>query len=738
VPGAKQILHAFSDLEACFSGLKQLQIEAAAREAELARRTEEHERERSHLQSKLEENAKELSRLRTEREMYERERSDYSRRRQMEEREREQLTVALRAAQEARSRIAAEAAANTERADLAEQRAADAEAKATEAAERLAKASQSGADTDRKAHSVLKKADEARVAAEKVRDAAVAELESVRQRLEAAEAAAAQAKKGGGEAERQTQAALRQAVEARTAAEKARDAAVVEAESLQKRLQVAEAAATQARKGGSSESELHLKTTLRQTVEARTAAERARDAALAEVKAAQERAEAAEKHAAELEKRTARASQDHDSARKMGAEAEQRVKAALQQAEQLRREVAESQKAAEAEAAGTKKKLAAAAAELSARDAQCAHLKGQVEKLEGRVKELQATTVPTTEARKLDGSMQELAAKLKQSEERRAALEAELDQSRKAYAQAQAAAVAASGGQGADRPTQKVELRRQRLHRYKELLQTQARKIVAAQKSLQQRQDECEQILAQRANLEEAARELASRGTGAKAAGRAAVIVVACCVVIFGVLGWLSWFAAGKMAPPTWVARAVVKTDSKGKAPSRESVEAWTAYHQSILQDPQLMEVAAERLDRRGLAEFGKAPLLRARLKTSLSGQSSVPGTMTIDLRGQGARKTADVLDTYVSALLSVVNANKAQRPDGLGTLLDKPAAIAGEPLEDQRPTYAAGILGMASVVVFALGGLVFFKLLGRRREQAVPAAVADVIDQRNWPSVAA
>ncbi len=303
-------------------------------------------------------------------------------------------------------------------------------------------------------------------------------------------------------------------------------------------------------------------------------------------------------------------------------------------------------------------------------------------------------------------AIQVLAERLERAQKDKQDLQRQLDD-----AMAGAAPVPAAGTPNA--------LRRQRLVRYKTLLRAQARKIMQAQVALQKRQAECEALLAQRARLAAAAADLTRREQRVSVARTktTAATIVFYLVGITTILGALSWGLASLVAPQTYVAKAVLEVDPRGRTMTEQELASWQQYHQGLVSDPVMMEVAAERMARRGLATLGTAPDLGARLHKDLFTQSERPGMLTLELTGQGAERTERELSTFVAAMVAQANGSRDQRTDGGATLLTQDAKAGAEPIKDPRLPYAGAFLAGSLVAVLCFG-LVIWARLARAKQR--------------------
>lgn len=412
---------------------------------------------------------------------------------------------------------------------------------------------------------------------------------------------------------------------------------------------------------------------------AKEAAARAQEAI-----AATERAEAAE---AELER--LRTQQD-GAGRKLADEAKAlraQLDATGARAEQAEKKAA----AAEADATALRERLAAAAKSASqASQAGDAALAARVAELDKTVTEL------NEQIAKRDHAIDLLRTKL-------------------AEAAAKASAQPA-GGRSGESPS--VTLRRVRLTRYRQLLQNEARKIVAAKNVLSKRQAECESVLAQRAKLVQHAQTLASRE--AKLGSRRSVVeaTAAVCFAAGAVLlvAVLSWGAVSQIFPATYLATAVISAESP-KGGREPDLAAWQQYHEQLVNDPRLMEEAAERMARRGIESLSKPPALAQRLKTDLMVTSDKPGMLRLELRGKGSERTARELETFATTLVAMANTGRENRADGAGSMQTQPAASGAEPVADDRLMYTgaftAGGTGLAAII-----GLIAWSQLSRAKRR--------------------
>lgn len=309
-----------------------------------------------------------------------------------------------------------------------------------------------------------------------------------------------------------------------------------------------------------------------------------------------------------------------------------------------------------------------------------------------------------------------------------------------------AAATGASSGEvvpagRASRDLVWIERRRARLARLKSLLQQQARKLVAAQNALQKRHIECEQILAQRQKLAAAAQEVArqqARVNNAKARSGAFMAILT--TVLTGVvLAGASYFIALKVFPGRYVARAEIQADTRGREAQGDELGAWQSYHESLTTNPQFVEVAAERMARRGIATLARPADLNAKLRTDLFTQSSEPGTLKIEITERTPQRAELVLDTYIVALKSVSDAAREQRSDDLGVKILQVAQADTSPVnEDTLLGYAGGIFGGLALGVGLFGMLIYSRLVNAKRKFDRSQEIDEALSGVDWASLEA
>jgi hypothetical protein len=376
--------------------------------------------------------------------------------------------------------------------------------------------------------------------------------------------------------------------------------------------------------------------------------------------------------------------------------------------------------------------------ELDQRQARIAELERELESARGRLKAAgqQAQSASTTDSQ-AKARIAELEAETESLENELRLAHTELNQALtdNRALQEQLASAHRTGREVPSHIGEAVTLRWSRLRLMRNILRDQAAKLQQASDAVRRRYEECEQILGQKesiattqAALAEARRKLDSlqRQAGKTKAGALVFYAVLSVAILMGI----SWAVAGVMAPATFAARAIVAADTKGEPAGDDQLAEWQSFHEAILSDPRLLEVAAERMQRRGIAKLGSPGELDAFLKDHFSHLSASPGQLTLELRGQNGARMERILDTYVAALSSQANAAKDRRADGLGTTVIQTATTGPGPISDSRVVYAMGVFIAGLAASLFVLSLLWKRLTSGKssfeHEQLVDATLAE------------
>lgn len=429
-------------------------------------------------------------------------------------------------------------------------------------------------------------------------------------------------------------------------------------------------------------------------------------------------------------------------------EANARVAGLRTELGQVRADLANAlEELAQTQAAASEMASVADPAEMERRDRTIQQLNEELEQLRGATSTMQARLDESeAAAASMHGADEQEISRREQAihklNERLEESQTEIESLRQRAEQAERKAREARQGSAAADPEvgERVTARRERLRRYKSLLQSQARKIIQAQSALQKRHGECEQLLSQRQKLQAAWDEVQKRehAAGSARARNGALTFVCCATITLGVLAALSWTVAEHIWPSTYAAQAMLQADAHGRKAGESELASWQAYHEDLVKNPQLMEVAAERMSRRGIAKLGTPAELRAKLEADMFVQSAGDGKLTLELREAGKDRSKLVLDTYITALKSVADAARVGRAEDLGTMIAQPATVLASPVVDKRLENAGMLLAGGTLAALLGGMLVWSRLAGSKRKFEQAEAVQTALDQVDWAKLEA
>jgi hypothetical protein len=258
-----------------------------------------------------------------------------------------------------------------------------------------------------------------------------------------------------------------------------------------------------------------------------------------------------------------------------------------------------------------------------------------------------------------------------------------------------------------------LSTRRDRLARMRRAISDRSSRLQRTEAVLQERAREADQVLANRREISKQAAVLAKREERVRAllSRNKTVTTLFYSVASLGIIAVLSWALADQVAPARYAVTAEIRADGRGRTLSADELAEWQRYHESVLTDPSLMEISAERLGKRGIEELSKPGDVSSMISSDLSSESPEDGRLVLELRGDGAGITRRTLDTYVVSIVSLANGTKDQRVGGAGTKVAVDAAVSPDPLVDERPMYAAAI-GGGGALVFGLGGFGMYRRL--------------------------
>lgn len=283
---------------------------------------------------------------------------------------------------------------------------------------------------------------------------------------------------------------------------------------------------------------------------------------------------------------------------------------------------------------------------------------------------------------------------------------------------------------------ERVHRRWDRLRRYRLAVRGRARKLRLANDVLRERIAACDGLLTQRRELAAAKRAI-DETRGRVEAARARTSASASTFFVFAtliLLGALSWLITGQFVPATYVASARIDAVAPdGAAVDEAQQTAWQQFHEELLMHPRLLERAAGRFQRRGMAELTKPEAVKAELEPVLAHASGRPGELSLEIVGEGRERTERVLETYVTALVAEANESRARRRDAFSTIIAEPARSGTEPVADPRPLYAAMGLGGATVVAAAVWFGLWGAMARRRAAFEASSKLDEILAESRW-----
>lgn len=266
-----------------------------------------------------------------------------------------------------------------------------------------------------------------------------------------------------------------------------------------------------------------------------------------------------------------------------------------------------------------------------------------------------------------------------------------------------------------------LAIRRERLRRQRALLSQRAEVLLRAKEALTQRLAETQRLTdTQRFTLLKPAsiqrpNPLSRRTTIIHAGGIAATGLSA----ILGV----SWWLAGILDRPVYLAQTMLSMEAVPES-AEGATDSWHRFHEDLARDPHLVQVTAERMKRRGREDLASPSDMRAYLADHLAMDAPAPGKVRVTLTGTGRDRTLRLLETFVSAMVTLANDSRDRRLDRANTLVVSPPAADAEPVRSRRiPLFAVTGAGLATI---SLAGASWFARGRTRRSSADPSAPAD------------
>ncbi len=196
----------------------------------------------------------------------------------------------------------------------------------------------------------------------------------------------------------------------------------------------------------------------------------------------------------------------------------------------------------------------------------------------------------------------------------------------------------------------------------------------------------------------------------------------------FAAIAGVSWWVAGIVDRPRYLAQTTIGMADQSANVEPELAESWSSFHLELANDPQLLAQAAERLKRRGYAEFGTPSDVRRLIVDSMTIDAATPGRLNLSMVGEGRLRTQRILETYTSILVGMANDSRERRADQSSTAVVADATAGEEPASDHRLPIFALVAG-AMACVCTVVGLAGVGIAVGRRERGAKDETAVEID---------
>lgn len=280
----------------------------------------------------------------------------------------------------------------------------------------------------------------------------------------------------------------------------------------------------------------------------------------------------------------------------------------------------------------------------------------------------------------------------------------------------------------------RLEIRRKRLIKQRALLAERAAQLVRAKEALSQKLADSARMRALTGTMTPAtSTESAPAAQRLAHPPKAAIFggFVGGAAVALAVILGAAWWLAGVLDHPVFVASTSLKMENAAEA-RNDAVESWTAYHQELSVDPQMLEEVAKRFKQRGDIDLGTPTAVKRMLDTHLAIDSPERGRLNLTLTGEGRLKTQRLLETYTAAFVGFANDTRDRRLDRSNTVVASAANAGNEPAQSARvPLFAVSAAVMMAVTVVAgLGGV---GLVTQRHARKEKPAVQEDSGEDRW-----
>ncbi|NUQ67223.1 MAG: hypothetical protein HUU18_02935 [Phycisphaerales bacterium] len=276
-----------------------------------------------------------------------------------------------------------------------------------------------------------------------------------------------------------------------------------------------------------------------------------------------------------------------------------------------------------------------------------------------------------------------------------------------------------------------VENRKARLMRYRAAIADRSRKLRKAGEALTKRYEQCEQVLAMRADLYTARERIveAEKRLSGRRAGTHAGAIVLSAVASVAIIATLSWAISRHVVPATFEASSVIAADGRGRELNDAELEEWQRFHEQLLKDPVFHSAASERFQRQGVEEYAQPAGVARLVSRSLRTESGVPGTLNLRLAAPGAPRAERDLEILTAALASQANAAQQRRIDGGVTKVEQSAKAGDQPIDNTQNLWALCMAGVGTVAAGLLGLVVWRRLSRVKSEFEADTHVTRTLD---------
>lgn len=352
----------------------------------------------------------------------------------------------------------------------------------------------------------------------------------------------------------------------------------------------------------------------------------------------------------------------------------------------------------------------------------------QLKELAERVVELESRPEPDT------GMSEEAAAKIEALENQSSELIATIEKLNSELEHERSRPAPPAPAHGAA-PEEWAVRRRERLGAVRKRLHADAEKVRLATDALQTRYEQCEQVLTKRAELAEAYEAIASaqRKVRNKEVRSGVLVGLFAMVAITAMLAVGSWFTAGRITPGLYSSRATLVASSSDGNLSEADLATWEAYITGLISEARFLEVASDRMERRGITQYATPGELGTHLEGSLDVVASMPGEIVMEYRAEGAERAQRILDTLVVAISSAANNARVRLGDAAITSVRDNASLTSAPLDTKRLEMAGMIFAGAMALAFVVGGLLWRRLSAAKAKFEDDSRVQVLYEEDQW-----